>query len=87
MSFSGPRKKSGIYQIKNIVNDKLYIGSAVCYNKRWNLHNSKPITFNGETHSIKEWSDIIGINYDTLYKRLTRGWSIYDTFSTPVGNK
>lgn len=30
--------KSGIYKIRNISNDECYIGSAVNFNKRWQLH-------------------------------------------------
>jgi group I intron endonuclease len=29
---------SGIYQIRNVVNGKLYVGSAVCIEKRWSQH-------------------------------------------------
>ena len=31
-------RKSGIYQIRNLVNGKVYIGSAVNLKKRWRLH-------------------------------------------------
>ena len=31
------------------------------------------ITYNGETHTIAEWSRILGIKYPTLYSRLNRG--------------
>ena len=30
--------KSGIYQIINLINEKIYIGSAIKFRKRWNLH-------------------------------------------------
>ena len=30
--------QSGVYQIVNIINGKCYIGSAVCFRKRWNNH-------------------------------------------------
>lgn len=30
--------KSGIYRIRNIINNKCYIGSAINTNKRWNVH-------------------------------------------------
>jgi group I intron endonuclease len=32
------KKLSGIYCIKNVVNSKVYIGSAVCFETRWNVH-------------------------------------------------
>lgn len=31
------------------------------------------ITFNGETHSLREWSRITGINFYTMYSRYTAG--------------
>lgn len=32
--------KSGIYQIKNIINNKIYIGSAINILQRWSVHQS-----------------------------------------------
>lgn len=32
------KNKSGIYQIINLVNNKIYIGSAIIFRKRWDLH-------------------------------------------------
>lgn len=43
--------KSGIYKIVNLVNGKLYIGSAVDLAARWRQHSSK--LRNGNHHSIK----------------------------------
>lgn len=48
-------------------------------NKRWNRH----ITYNGETHNIKEWSELTGIKYTTLYERLfTYKWSVERALTT-----
>ena len=33
------------------------------------------LTYNGETHTVKEWSDITGINRRTLGTRIGLGWS------------
>lgn len=33
------------------------------------------ITFNNETHTLKEWSRIRNINYSTIYQRYKLGWS------------
>ena len=30
--------KTGIYKIKNLINNKVYIGSAVNIDRRWSLH-------------------------------------------------
>ena len=49
--------------------------------------NRYKITFKGETHTIPEWSKIIGINEHTLRDRLTRlEWSIEKALTTPVEN-
>ena len=48
-----------------------------------NRRSNKLITFNGETHNIHEWSEIIGINYHTLYNRLYKlHWSVEKALAT-----
>lgn len=49
------------------------------YNKR----NTLRLEFNGEEHSIKEWSEITGLSTDAIRSRLQRNWSIEKTLSTP----
>lgn len=34
------------------------------------------VTYNGETHTLKEWSRLRNINYRTLYSRYKRNWEI-----------
>ena len=34
------------------------------------------ITYNGKTQTISEWAEEVGMNYFTLYRRLSRGWDI-----------
>lgn len=34
-------KVAGIYQIRNIVNGKVYIGSAVNIERRWGMHKNR----------------------------------------------
>lgn len=38
MVSTGQSKISGVYRIKNILNDKVYVGSSVNISKRWNWH-------------------------------------------------
>lgn len=42
------------------------------------------IEYNGETHSIAEWSRITGIPYFTLIKRFEVGWSATDALTIPA---
>lgn len=46
------------------------------------------ITYNGETHSMSEWADILNINYKALARRITQSkWSIEKAFTTPIAQK
>ena len=49
-------------------------------NKRSN-HN---ITFNGETKTLVEWSEITGIGYGTLKSRIKAGWDVEEAFTREV---
>lgn len=44
---------------------------------------NKIIEFNGEKHTIKEWSEKIGVSQNVISTRLRRGWSIARTLSLP----
>jgi len=39
--FAGNANKGGVYQIRNLTNDKIYIGSAKSFKKRANQHESR----------------------------------------------
>jgi len=45
------------------------------------------ITAFGETKTLKEWADHIGISYPTLYQRLDKGWPEEKALSKPVRPK
>lgn len=50
-----------------------------------NKQNNRLITFNGETKTLKEWSDELGINYGTLQQRLdVAKLSIEEAFTKPI---
>lgn len=55
---------------------------AQCNNTRRNIN----IDFNGETHTLKEWAEILHINYGTLQSRIARGWSYERALSTNKAN-
>ena len=40
-----------------------------------NKRTSVVITFNGETHTLKRWSEIVGVNYYTMWNRYKAGKS------------
>ena len=55
-----------------------------CGNCRWatmkeqanNVSYNLVYEYNGESKTLKQLSDIVGINYHTLYGRIKRGWDI-----------
>lgn len=40
------------------------------------------IQYKGETHTMKEWAEILGIPYKRLWKRFHNGWSVEKALST-----
>ena len=50
-----------------------------------NTSSNVSITFNGETHTLAIWGDILGIQPQTLYYRINKAkWSIEKVLTTPV---
>lgn len=49
-----------------------------------NRRNNRCITFKGETMTVKQWSECIGMQEGTLRWRLDAGWSEEDALHTPV---
>ena len=47
-----------------------------------NRRNNRRIEYNGETHTISEWGEIVGIARHVLYHRLDRGWSVQKALTT-----
>lgn len=41
-----------------------------------NRRSNRVISFRGESHTLSEWSDIVGINYKTLHNRIRSGWTV-----------
>jgi hypothetical protein len=89
------------WSLENGYNDALTIdridanGDYSPENCRWvtnrdqqnNRSNTKILSLNGETKSLSEWADELGIARNTLWARLRCGWSVERTLSTPVQRK
>lgn len=50
-----------------------------------NTRRSARLTLRGETKTMKEWSELLGISYYVLRARRRRGWADDRTLTTPVG--
>ena len=52
-----------------------------------NTSMSHYLTFNGETHTIAEWADILQMPHNTLYARICqRKWPVERALTTPARN-
>lgn len=49
-----------------------------------NTRRNVLIDYEGETHTMHEWADILGIPYKTLWNRIHSGWSVYRAFNQPL---
>jgi hypothetical protein len=52
-----------------------------------NSRNNHLITYNEKTQCVAAWAEEIGISYNTLACRFSRGWSSERALTTPVKNK
>lgn len=49
-----------------------------------NSRKNRMIEFDNKIKCLAEWSELLGINYSTLRKRLSRGWSITKAFTATI---
>jgi hypothetical protein len=52
-----------------------------------NYSRNVQITFNNKTLCLMEWSELLNLNYKTLYDRHKRGWSTERMLNTPTSKK
>ena len=52
-----------------------------------NRRNNHRITYNGETKTLSQWAEYLGMTYKMLEHRINRGWSVEDAFNIPKGGK
>lgn len=49
-----------------------------------NMRTNRMLTYNGATHTMAEWADIVGIPYQRLNSRIFSGWSVERALFEPV---
>ena len=49
-----------------------------------NRRSNTYLAFRGERKTVSQWADDIGVSRETLYKRLSNGWDVAKTLTTPV---
>lgn len=72
--------------------DRIDVNGMYCpENCRWvtwkeqqnNKRNTKRYEYNGESHTLSEWADVVGLPIHTLRDRVYRGWSIDRMLTQP----
>ena len=61
-----------------------YILRAYLPRKLKNRRSSHILFYNGEYKTVSEWAECLGVNPQTLFTRLKRGWSVEKTLATPT---
>ena len=52
-----------------------------------NRSNNHRITYNGETKTLAQWAEIVGINASAISKRIRRGWAVDEALTVPLGGR
>ena len=75
-------------ELDRIDNDKDYEPSNCRFvshrENSWNRRNGRMIYYEGKRMCLAEWSEELGINYETLRTRFRLNWSVERAFTTEV---
>lgn len=52
-----------------------------------NRTSNRTLIYNGQSKTLKEWSEITGINYQTLASRLSAGWPADEALTKPIDTR
>jgi hypothetical protein len=54
-----------------------------------NRGNNRLLAYGGKTRCVTEWAEMTGMGSSVIYGRLSRGWTVKATLTTPVdlGNR
>ena len=61
-----------------------YILRAYLPQKLKDRKSNRILFYNGECKTVSEWAKCLGVNPQTLFRRLKRGWSAEKALATPV---
>lgn len=53
----------------------------------FNKRDSIFVTYSGQTKDLMVWCNELGLTYDTIHNRITRGWSPEKAFENPISQK
>lgn len=57
---------------------------ATIKNQNRNRVDNHVLEFNGQSHCVAAWAEILGVPRESLKNRLSRGWSVEDTLTIPI---
>lgn len=83
--------KRGTYTVERIDNDGNYCPENCTLTsmkeQSENRRSNHFITINGETKTIEQWSNYLGIKSKMIRSRISDGWSEYDAVMIPKGER
>lgn len=56
---------------------------ATCSEQANNTSRSHVLEYNGESRTVREWENVLGVRKNTIRQRIWRGWSVERALKTP----